>query len=238
MLFQKAYEDNFLNEMTQLSPEERAQKFKHLLDYVHYLVDLLHKTYAEETIPKLLNCKRVSLYRNKIYGPVEFLEVGCLVFDPKTYLLTYNIRHAIFRIAFLPPDKRWVVMYRPSYSIGYHKVGSTGYQKAIKQNILVTRSSEKIYLLTSGATMDQNKFVPIDTNFKPFNLLSLLEQCKGSPYNQTFAPLSDPDLERIIKENPVKLDNKGKIIEEYIKSNIDKENVLNMQDENNVDIIE
>ena len=84
------------------------------------------------------------VYRNSIYGPVEFLEVGCLVFDPKTYLLTYNIRHAIFRIAFLPPDKRWVVMYRPSYSIGYHKVGSTGYQKAIKQNILVTRSSEKI----------------------------------------------------------------------------------------------
>ena len=86
--------------------------------------------------------------------------------------------------------------------------------------------------------MDQNKFVPIDTNFKPFNLLSLLEQCKGSPYNHTFAPLSDPDLERFIKENPVKLGDKGKIIEEYIKGNIDKENILNMHDDNNIDITE
>ena len=85
LLFHRAYQEDLLTEMTHLSQEERSQKFKHLLDHVHYLLDLLHITFAEETIPTLLNCKRVSSYRNKLYGLVHLLEGGCLIFDPKTY---------------------------------------------------------------------------------------------------------------------------------------------------------
>ena len=111
----------------------------HLLDKVHALVDHLHMTFANETIPRLLDCKRVSYYKNKLGGPVHLIQLGCLIFDPRTYLLTYNIRHAIFRIAWLSPDKCWLVMYHPSYNVGVHEVGSTSYQQAIKQNILKSR---------------------------------------------------------------------------------------------------
>ena len=106
LLFHKAYQEDVLAELTHLTPHEKTEKFKHLLNKVHILVDKLHMAFAYQTIPKLLDCKGISYYKNKLGGSIHSLEVGCLVFDPRTYLKTYNMRHAIFRIAWLSSDKR------------------------------------------------------------------------------------------------------------------------------------
>ena len=120
-------------------------------------------------------------------------------------------------------------MYHPSYNIGVHEVWSTGYQQAIKQNILKSRSTENIYLLTSGINMDQETFIPIDTSFKPFDLSGLLEKNKGSSYSHNFAPLSDPDLEQIIRDHPVEIDKRGNIgiyVKSYIETPIGEDNLI------------
>ena len=120
-------------------------------------------------------------------------------------------------------------MYRTSYNVEVHEVGSTSYQQAIKQNILKSRSSENIYLLTSGINMEQESFIPIDTSFKPFDLSGLLEKNKGSSYSHSFAPLSDPDLEQIIREHPIEIDkrvNIGVLVKSDITNPIGEDNLI------------
>ena len=97
-------------------------------------------------------------------------------------------------------------MSRPSYKIKQFDWNSPEYKKAIRNNILVSRAVENIYPITdTKVNFGQEQFVIMDDNFQPFEFYSLVKNADNVYYDQTFLPLNDPNLNKLIQDHQADL---------------------------------
>ena len=52
-MFERAYSEDILAELPFMSPTEKAEKFKHLLDEVYTTIDAIHRDFAIKIVPRL-----------------------------------------------------------------------------------------------------------------------------------------------------------------------------------------
>ena len=174
---------------------------------MHATVKDIHAQFAMKVIPRLLECRNIQTFKHRRGGDVKSLKIGNLVFCPYTYLSSYDIRYSIFKIVWLSSDKKWCILSRPSYNIRKYdpRDDADGYKKAVLSNVLKTRSSEQIYLLTPDLNIESDNFIPLDKIFRPFNLASLLKDSQLGSRADSFTPLSDPALNELINKHKLEM---------------------------------
>ena len=154
----------------------------------------------------MLKCKKIQSFKYKRGKLAEMISVGTICFDPRTFLACHNIRKSLFLTVWVSSEHTWVILSRPSYKIRQFEVNSPGYKKAIQANILVTRAIENIYPITNTkVNFGQQQFVILDDNFQPFDFYSMVKNASNIQFEQTFLPLHDPSLERLIQDHQADL---------------------------------